>query len=89
MRCCNRCGFLWNGWSNRGGRNFARDHLLTAHDKLRSPLPCSASFFTYPHATLRLSDSKVIVDALSEAGCNAERTGKIDVGALLSQPKCV
>lgn len=36
---------------------------------------------------MRLSESKVIIEALSEACGNAEGTGRIDVDALLSKPE--
>lgn len=34
-----------------------------------------------------LSESKLIVNILSEACCNAENTGKIDIDAVLSKTK--
>lgn len=36
---------------------------------------------------MRLSESEVIVDTLSEAGRNAGSTGTINVDALLSKPE--
>lgn len=46
---------------------------------------CFCQFST--PAAMGLSESKLIVDVLSEACCNAENTGKIDIDAVLSKTK--